>query len=119
MKSGMMKIGSSLMIFLLLPSGNFALWKRGKRNSGTQDIRRNERQSIMRSALSAVIVLSILLAIAVLMSGCTSKGGSVTSIHFGFPVIGAEIDFVLSVPAVEVLSSPPTSQPSSEVASAE
>jgi uncharacterized membrane protein YkvI len=73
----------------------------------------------MRSAVLAVIVLFTLLSIAALMSGCSSASGSVMSIRFGLPLIGAEIDFALSVPAVEVLSSPPTSQPSSQTASAE
>lgn len=73
----------------------------------------------MHSAVSAVIVSFILLLIVALMSGCSSKGGSVMSFHFGLPLIGAEIDFALSVPDAEVLSSQPTSQPSSNPKGAE
>ena len=119
MKMNMRKIAAYLMIFRLLRSGNFAPWRRGKRNSGIQDISVNERRFTMRTGLWAVIVCSMLLAIVALMCGCTSKGGSVMSMHFGFAPTGVEIDFALSVPDAEVLSSPPTSQPSSESGSVE
>jgi len=109
----MSMIVAFLMNILLRWSGNSRPSPMERRISGTLHTSGKDRPSIMRTAVSALIVVFIALLIAALMSGCRSESGSVMSLSVDVPVIGVEIDFVLSVPGVGVLSSPPTSQPSS------
>ena len=108
------RIAVSLMNGYHPPSGEYHRYQTLRRSFGTRGTNERGRQFMKLTVPWGVIALSIGLSIAALTSGCTSAGGSVTRCKFVLPVIGAEIDFALSVPAVGVLSLPPTSQPSSE-----